>query len=292
MSSHPTTIDPKHQPSAERTSKPASKLNNSANRKPQLFKNHQTSPVEPPSSPGPVSAVVYFTPVLADNPGHSLVTGRGTDKGETSYTPKDNAEIVAIATTEAHQETQERTVGAPKVHKPSSTHSITYDSLVAERTPRTTLPELARSNAAIYDLLQLNQQNIPSPTAGTSCLTASSKRNLRGKPPVKVTTQSTPVRQSQPTTVRHSQNASTKTVLAIQWNMNGYYNNLADLEILVRDQEPLVLAIQEPHKISINSLNHSLRRQYTWSLKCNQNFYHSTACLYLTRHFNSTPTSL
>lgn len=43
-----------------------------------------------------------------------------------------------------------------------------------------------------------------------------------------------------------------------QWNINGYFNNLADLELLVRDLSPTVLAIQEIHRADIGQLNRSL----------------------------------
>lgn len=54
-------------------------------------------------------------------------------------------------------------------------------------------------------------------------------------------------------------------VLAIQWNMNGFFNNLGNLEVLVQKHQPIVLAIQETHKISIKQLNNSLGKKYNWT---------------------------
>lgn len=53
-----------------------------------------------------------------------------------------------------------------------------------------------------------------------------------------------------------------RTVLAIQWNINGFFNNLADLELLVNNMKPVVLALQEIHKASVSSMNNTLKKGY------------------------------
>lgn len=46
--------------------------------------------------------------------------------------------------------------------------------------------------------------------------------------------------------------------------MNGFFNNLGDLEALVHEYQPIVLAMQETHKVSNNQLNISLGKRYHW----------------------------
>lgn len=58
--------------------------------------------------------------------------------------------------------------------------------------------------------------------------------------------------------------------------MNGFFNNLADLELLTR-KNPLILAIQETHRTSIDTMNKCLQGQYTWLSKSGNNVYQSVA---------------
>ncbi|XP_062714476.1 uncharacterized protein LOC134291132 [Aedes albopictus] len=44
------------------------------------------------------------------------------------------------------------------------------------------------------------------------------------------------------------QDGKTGTAFALQWNINGFYNNLEDLGMLVRDIRPTVIALQEVHR--------------------------------------------
>lgn len=49
-----------------------------------------------------------------------------------------------------------------------------------------------------------------------------------------------------------------KTTLALQWNISGFHNNIADLELLVVNAEPMVIALQEIHKITPDAMDHSV----------------------------------
>ncbi|KXJ70349.1 hypothetical protein RP20_CCG024026 [Aedes albopictus] len=59
--------------------------------------------------------------------------------------------------------------------------------------------------------------------------------------------------------------------------MNGFHNNLNDLEYLIKDNTPVVLAIQEVHRSNVNSMNRTLGGRYSWVYKSNANIYHSVA---------------
>ncbi|XP_065092031.1 uncharacterized protein LOC135712853 [Ochlerotatus camptorhynchus] len=68
------------------------------------------------------------------------------------------------------------------------------------------------------------------------------------------------------------------TTLAIQWNMNGFFNNLGDLEILVQNNSPMFLALQETHRANIGQMNRTLASKFHWINNCSQsNIYHSVA---------------
>lgn len=68
-----------------------------------------------------------------------------------------------------------------------------------------------------------------------------------------------------------------RSSFALQWNMNGFFNNLADLQYLVRERKPAILALQEIHKASSSWMETSLSGGYKWITMCGQNFYHSVA---------------
>lgn len=65
--------------------------------------------------------------------------------------------------------------------------------------------------------------------------------------------------------------------LAIQWNMNGLYNNLAELEILVREHSPMTIAIQESHLRSIGDSDRPLGGRYKWYHKIGNTRFQSIA---------------
>ncbi|XP_062704291.1 uncharacterized protein LOC134286654 [Aedes albopictus] len=48
--------------------------------------------------------------------------------------------------------------------------------------------------------------------------------------------------------------------LVMQWNINGFWNNFPDLELLVHEQQPLVIALQEIHRIDEGAMNNTLGR--------------------------------
>ena len=68
-----------------------------------------------------------------------------------------------------------------------------------------------------------------------------------------------------------------KTTIAIQWNMNGYFHNLHDLEILTNQHLPIALAVQEIHRADPASMNRTLSGKYDWICTRNANIYHSVA---------------
>lgn len=64
---------------------------------------------------------------------------------------------------------------------------------------------------------------------------------------------------------------------ALQWSINGFHNNLDDLHLLVRDLSPTVIALQEVQRTKRDVMNNTLSGGYKWTLKRNQNIYHSVA---------------
>lgn len=65
--------------------------------------------------------------------------------------------------------------------------------------------------------------------------------------------------------------------LVLQWNMNGLANNLCDLELLIKENEPICLAIQETHTRSNSALNNWLGGKYCWYVKHGKNLHQSVA---------------
>ena len=57
--------------------------------------------------------------------------------------------------------------------------------------------------------------------------------------------------------------------------MNGFFNNLPDLEKIVLDKQPSVIALQEVHKAVPGTMDNTLGKKYKWITKTNRNFYHS-----------------
>lgn len=57
--------------------------------------------------------------------------------------------------------------------------------------------------------------------------------------------------------------------------MNGFYNNLPDLQKIVVDKDPSIIALQEIHKATTESMDNTLGRKYKWITKINRNIYHS-----------------
>lgn len=74
----------------------------------------------------------------------------------------------------------------------------------------------------------------------------------------------------------NSDDHTNKKAFALQRNINGFHNNLADLEMLVRELCPTVIAIQEVHRASKTGMGRTLSGGYNWELKINQN-NHSVA---------------
>lgn len=68
-----------------------------------------------------------------------------------------------------------------------------------------------------------------------------------------------------------------KTNLALQWNVNGLFNNLGDLEALVRDSNPSVIVLQEVNRVSPTRINSILGGKYIWYTKRGQVLQHSVA---------------
>lgn len=64
---------------------------------------------------------------------------------------------------------------------------------------------------------------------------------------------------------------------ALQWNLNGFFNNLPDLELLVRNKQPAILALQEIHKVTALTMDNTLGKKYKWIAKVKSNLYHSVA---------------
>lgn len=78
------------------------------------------------------------------------------------------------------------------------------------------------------------------------------------------------------TRCKPNSNIINKTLI-IQWNMNGFFNNLVNLEILVHEHRPIILAIQEVHKATVSQLNNTLGKRYDWYLAREQEHSHRSA---------------
>lgn len=63
----------------------------------------------------------------------------------------------------------------------------------------------------------------------------------------------------------------------LQWNLNGYWNNLASLELFTHDSNPWVLALQEVNRVSKPAMDRSLGGKYSWVIKGGKNVRHSVA---------------
>ncbi|XP_062537936.1 uncharacterized protein LOC134206258 [Armigeres subalbatus] len=55
-----------------------------------------------------------------------------------------------------------------------------------------------------------------------------------------------------------------RTTLALQWNLNGFFNNICDLELLVANSEPLAIALQEIHRTTPTAMDRALGGRYKW----------------------------
>lgn len=61
----------------------------------------------------------------------------------------------------------------------------------------------------------------------------------------------------------------------LQWNINGFFKHMCDLEILVKKYSPTILAIQEIHRATTTQLNRTMSRRYRWTFKQGGNVYQS-----------------
>lgn len=75
----------------------------------------------------------------------------------------------------------------------------------------------------------------------------------------------------------YPEETSVDRYVAIQWNMNGLYNNLAELQILIRDYSPMVISIQESHVGPKNDTSRTLGGRYTWFHKFGANRFQSVS---------------
>lgn len=74
---------------------------------------------------------------------------------------------------------------------------------------------------------------------------------------------------------------------AVQWNIAGYYNNLPNLELLIANNPPIFLAIQEIHRAKAADMEKTLGGRYSWFTKSKTNTYQSVA-LGILRPFTCT----
>ena len=256
-------------------------------------------------SRGTVGADATPPPELADNPRHPESPGRGTDKGITTYSPKDNVGFVenilnlneTIAPTSLPRASPSKKLSLGRAlsestsskSKPQKTYPRRSDRIKARSTvtkpklptnpspkppsmPITTaprqwpsLPLVVLTDAVAYDRFH---------SIRTGQMIANQPSTSRSQP-----VQSTPITATvSATRTQMDKTAATdRTKLLLQWNINGFYNNLADLELLTQTNQPLVIALQEVHRADVSRMNKTLSGKYRWEYKCGQNIYHSVA---------------
>lgn len=76
---------------------------------------------------------------------------------------------------------------------------------------------------------------------------------------------------------RNKPNRQKCTSLILQWNINGLFNNLGDLEILVKDFNHIVIAIQEINRINMTGIKSILGGKYRWYINRGRTLQHSIA---------------
>ncbi|XP_062557990.1 uncharacterized protein LOC134222860 [Armigeres subalbatus] len=88
----------------------------------------------------------------------------------------------------------------------------------------------------------------------------------------------TPRTRTTPYRAAHQRGTSPlRTTLALQWNLNRFFNNICDLELLVANSEPLAIALQEIHRTTPTGMDRALGGRYKWFADVNQNAYQSAA---------------
>ena len=200
-------------------------------------------------SRGPVGAEAMVPPELADNPLHPLTAGRGTEKGTCSYSPKD---FTGCGSKRGSMRGKPSSPPQDDVGFKTRLEQDTEPSEPSTTPLDGTLPPLDGGS------MRGKPSSPPQDNVGFNQYHSDLDDSLRAR-------STSTVHQSVPNT------------FALQWNMNGFYNNLADLEMMVRDTCPTVIAIQEVHRASKLGLDRCLSGTYKWHLKVNRNIYHSVA---------------
>lgn len=59
--------------------------------------------------------------------------------------------------------------------------------------------------------------------------------------------------------------------------MNGFLQNRNDLELLVQEYQPIILALQEIHRVSETTMDSTIGRKYKWHKTAGTSLYHSVA---------------
>lgn len=209
---------------------------------PTVFETQKGSTAYTPQFPlyssgsrGPVSAEVQPPPELADTPRHFRSSGRGTDKGHATHSPKDTVGAKSLATnaqatTGSKNNQQSRRLARirkrkSKISTPSADNEnnllsrIGLDAASLAHDKTAPLPEAA-CNAAIYDAIHLLRYGIEIPQQSSSSYLPS-KRISSVEQQALTVSKCTPQR-----TTTDMRNSNTR--FAVQWNINGFTNNLAD----------------------------------------------------------------
>ncbi|XP_062560108.1 uncharacterized protein LOC134224649 [Armigeres subalbatus] len=63
----------------------------------------------------------------------------------------------------------------------------------------------------------------------------------------------------------------------IKWNINGFWNNLPNQELLTHDSPPWIIGLQELNRVTLNSMDLSLEGKYKWAINVGPNIRHSVA---------------
>lgn len=141
----------------------------------------------------------------------------------------------------------------------------------------TQAPPWALVSAQDYDRWNLEHLGLesiqapgPSNSSNTLIITRThSNHKVKGNPkithqfPVRVAPSRNVTMKNTPNHIPRNLGKSTNSI-ALQWNMNGFFNNLADLERITLLKRPAYICLQELHNVSTQQLDRALGGQYKW----------------------------
>lgn len=202
------------------------------------YKSDNTkNPMISTGSLGPSSTDDLPTPELEAPPWRHGKVGRGTEKRCPSYTPKNH-----VGNKASENQNSIEISGLPS--SSLSSYAVPFFPATGTPLPLTIEPlineqlsEDSRSPSS-HSMLPLRAaETSPSATSICPCNDAN-------------------IPEGQPTFQAPA--LPKPSSFCLQWNVNGFFNNLGDIELLTAEDPPWVLALQEVNKVTTDQLNHSV----------------------------------